>query len=269
MLIKHVLPFNWRVTCMSYWKVQQWQVHTQRDDFPQTKPPNWGNGILPAPQNLILPFSNYLLPKGLLPYRLFLGSGGSFWISYKRNQTIYTLLGLASFPQTILLCVIIILSISLLINIPLCEYTTIFIHSVVEGHLSYFLFVLLQMYVLIMRAWEFQLLNILTNTWNCQSFCICSCGRYVRNLIVILICISQRTHAGENLFHISHLVFFFCEVPFQSIILFFFNLGYLSFYWFVGIIIYSGYKSFVGYMYWKHTFPVCYLFFIILMNRNS
>lgn len=219
LLIKHVLPFNWSVTCILKSTTMTsaytaWWLST--DETTQLR--KWN---IICPKNLILLFSNCLLPKGLLLYRLFFGGGGSFWTSHKRNQTVCTLLGLASFPQTILLCVIIILSISLLINIPLCEYTTIFIHSVVEGHLSYFLFVLLQMYVLIMRAREFQLLNILTNTWKCQSFCVCSCGRYVRNLIVILIYISQRTHTGENLFHISHLVFFFCEVPFHSIILFF------------------------------------------------
>lgn len=126
------------------------------------------------------------------------------------------------FIKTILLCIVIILSISLLINIPLCEYITVFIHSIVDGHLSYFRFVLLQMYVPITSVWAFKLLNILTNTWYCQPFYICSCGRCVWHLIAILICISQRTDMGECLFHISHLVFFFCEVPLYPLSFFFF-----------------------------------------------
>lgn len=173
------------------------------------------------------------------------------------------------FIKTILLCIVIILSISLLINIPLCEYITVFIHSIVDGHLSYFRFVLLQMYVPITSVWAFKLLNILTNTWYCQPFYICSCGRCVWHLIAILICISQRTDMGECLFHISRLVFFFCEVPLYPLSFFFLNLGYVSFYWFVGILSIFSIQVLCWISYWKYSFPVCYLFLIILMNRNS
>lgn len=60
-----------------------------------------------------------------------------------------TLLGLASFAQCHVYKEHIIVHscnvvVSLLTNIPFCEDTVIFIHSIIDGHLNYFLFVLLQ-----------------------------------------------------------------------------------------------------------------------------
>lgn len=52
------------------------------------------------------------------------------------------------FIKIILLFIVAILSF-LLINTTLCEDTIIFIHSIIDGHLNYFLFVLLQMHILI------------------------------------------------------------------------------------------------------------------------
>lgn len=105
------------------------------------------------PQSLqILLFGQHLLPKG--NYYPDFYPIDFFWPVFELHinglklyvlSWVWLLLLNVMFTKITLLHVVIILSFSLLINIPLCEYTTIFILSNADGRLNCLLFVVLQL----------------------------------------------------------------------------------------------------------------------------